>query len=75
LLEPLGFKIEKTSGIGSSALGFFDGPIRAARDHGGHIAALPLFLLAYPFILLLDYLNPPCPFSRYVLAKKEKMNV
>ena len=75
LLEPLGFKIEKTFGIGSSALGFFDGPIRAARDHGGHLAALPLFLLAYPFILLLDYLNPPCPFSLYVLARKVKMNV
>jgi len=74
LLEPLGFRIEKTLGIGSPSLGFLDRPIRAARDHLGAIAALPLFLLAYPFILLLDYLNPPCPFSLYVLAKKEKRN-
>jgi len=72
LLEPLGFRIEKIFGIGSPALGFFDRPIRALCNHAGQIAALPLFLLAYPFILLLDYLNPPCPFSLYVLARKEQ---
>jgi SAM-dependent methyltransferase len=74
LLEPLGFQIEKAFGIGSPTLGFLDGPIRATRNHLGYIPALPLFLLAYPFILLFDYLNPSCPFSLYVLAKKEKRN-
>ena len=74
LLEPAGFRIEKSLGIGSRALGLLDRPIRALRNHVGVVAALPLFLLACPFILLLDYLNPPCPFSLYVLAKKEKRN-
>ena len=70
LLEPAGFRLEKAFGIGSRTLGFLDGPIRALRNHAGDIAALPLFLLAYPSILLFDYLNPPSPFSLYVLAKK-----
>jgi SAM-dependent methyltransferase len=72
LLEPVGFRIEKSFGIGGPALGFVDRPIRALRSHVGDIAALPVFLLAYPSILLLDYLNPPCPHSLYVQAKKEK---
>ena len=74
LLEPLGFRIEKTLGIGSPSLGFLDRPIRAARNPPRCHSSPPTFSARIPFILLLDYLNPPCPFSLYVLAKKEKRN-
>ena len=72
LLEPAGFRIEKSFGIGSPALGFLDRPIRALRNRVGDLPALPLFLLAYPFTLLFDHLNPRRPSSLYVLAVKEK---
>jgi SAM-dependent methyltransferase len=75
LLEPAGFKIEKCVGIGSPALEFFDRPIRTIRNRFGVLAAVPLFLLAYPWILLFDRINPPCPFSLYVQAVKEKKDL
>jgi SAM-dependent methyltransferase len=75
LLEPAGFKIQRSFGIGSRALDFLDRPIRALRVSAGDMAALPLFFIAYPAMLLLDRLNPPCPLSLYVQAVKESKKV
>jgi SAM-dependent methyltransferase len=72
LLEPAGFRIEESFGIGSPALGFFDRAIRSLRDRIGDVAAVPLFLVAYPFAQLFDHLNPASPFSIYVRAVKEE---
>jgi SAM-dependent methyltransferase len=71
LLKPAGFRIERSFGIGGPALELFDRPVRAIRNRFGDMAAVPLFLLLYPSILLFDQINPSCPFSLYVRAVKE----
>jgi SAM-dependent methyltransferase len=69
LLEPLGFRIEEVVGIGSRALYAADEMVRRVRNTAGDFAALPLVPLALPF-LWTSGLNPPMPFSFYVLARK-----
>ncbi len=69
LLEPAGFRIEAQAGLGSSQLLALDRFVRGIRGRFGEAAALPLFLVAWPFTLL-DRLNPPVPYSVYVQAIK-----
>jgi len=70
LLGQHGFVIEKRLGLGSSSLVAMDRAVRLLRHRLGGAGALPLFLAALPFSLLLDHLNPKVPFSVYVLARK-----
>jgi SAM-dependent methyltransferase len=69
LLEPAGFRIETRVGLGSSVLLALDRPVRFIRNHFGTLAAIPLFLVVWPFTWM-DHLNPPVPFSVYVKAIK-----
>lgn len=70
LLEPMGFKIIHSAGLGSPLLVHLDNVIRWIRNRGGgDIAALPLFLLTLP-LQMLDLPDPPVPFSLYVQAIK-----
>jgi hypothetical protein len=69
LLEPVGFLIEKSIGLGTPFLRQLDKPIRQLRNLGGDGVALPLFMLTWP-LLLLDSLNPAVPYSLYVQAVK-----
>ena len=70
LLGQNGFVIEKRLGLESSSLVAMDKLLRLLRHKLGDAGALPLFLAALPFSLLLDHLNPKVPFSVYVLARK-----
>jgi SAM-dependent methyltransferase len=69
LLEPLGFRIDRVAGLGNAAVYRADAVIRAVRSRLGEWAALPLMPLALPFVWLAR-LDPPEPFSLYVLAVK-----
>jgi SAM-dependent methyltransferase len=71
LLAPAGFRIEQDVGIGSSALERLDSFIRTIRTRFGDVAAVPIFLLSYPLVLLFDQPNPTRPFSLYVRAVKD----
>ncbi|MCX5686497.1 MAG: class I SAM-dependent methyltransferase [Candidatus Omnitrophica bacterium] len=70
LLEPIGFKIIHSTGLGSPLLVYLDNIIRWIRNtRGGDIAALLPFLLTLP-LQRLDFPDPPVPFSLYVQAIK-----
>jgi cyclopropane fatty-acyl-phospholipid synthase-like methyltransferase len=69
LLEPEGFRIVKSAGLGSPLLVSLDTMIRSIWNRRGIGAALPLFLLTWP-LQRLDYLDPPVPLSLYVQAVK-----
>jgi len=74
LLEPAGFQIVASAGIGAAPICWADRllrPIRGRFGMGskGEAAAAPVFLLLSP-VQLLDRLNPPVPFSIYVQAVK-----
>jgi len=69
LLEPEGFRIVKSAGLGSPLLVRLDTIIRSVRNRKGVGAALPLFLLTWP-LQRLDYLDPAVPLSLYVQAIK-----
>jgi len=69
LLEPLGFEIERSVGIGPGLLYVADEGLRAIRNRVGDLAALPLLPLALPIVWFATE-NPPVPFSIYVAAKK-----
>ncbi len=69
LLEPAGFRIVRSVGVGSPLLEALDRPVRSLRNAAGDLAALPLFLLTLP-LQALDRLDPPVPFSLYVEAVK-----
>ena len=70
LLEPAGFSIEREVGIGSRALYLADATLRAIRNRVGDVLATPLLPLALPFVWL-SALDPPTPFSLYVMATKK----
>ncbi len=70
LLEPVGFKITKSVGLGSPLLNQLDKPIRWLRNKAGDPTALPLFLATWP-LQFLDTLDPAVPFSLYVQAVKK----
>lgn len=69
LLEPAGFEIVKSIGVGSPLLARLDWVLIAVRIRWGDMLALPVFLSMCP-LLALDYLDPPMPFSLYVQAVK-----
>ncbi|MDZ8188207.1 MAG: class I SAM-dependent methyltransferase [Nostoc sp. ChiSLP02] len=69
LLQPVGFQIVKSVGLGSPLLVALDKAMVAVRCKLGEIPAIPLFLLALP-LQRLDYLNPSVPFSLYVQVVK-----
>ena len=71
LLEPLGFRIERTAGVGSRALYLCDEVVRAVRSRVGDWAALPLFWASLP-VVWMQRLDPPMPFSLYVKAVKPR---
>ena len=75
LLEPAGFQIVKSAGLGSPLLVKISDAIHVLWNGGGTnrentTAALPLFLLTWP-LQFFDYLNPQVPFSLYVQAVKK----
>lgn len=74
LLEPVGFEIVASAGIGSASVCKADRILRSIRNRLGvggigEMVAAPVFLLVSP-AQLLDRLNPPVPFSLYVQAVK-----
>jgi hypothetical protein len=70
LLEPLGFQIVKSAGFGSPLLVKLANIIQPAMSAKGVAFALPLFLATWP-LQLLDYPDPPVPFSLYVQCVKQ----
>lgn len=69
LLEPAGFTITRTAGLGSAGLTRLDQSVRYLRNRCGDLVAVPWFLAIWPFQWL-DALDPPIPFSWYVQAVK-----
>lgn len=70
LIEPMGFHIEETRGLGGPVRQAFNRRIRQIQQRMGASAGLPLFFLALPF-LPLDRLRPAAvPYSIYVRARK-----
>jgi SAM-dependent methyltransferase len=67
LLEPVGFRIVKSMGVGSPLLLRLDRPVRWVRNRAGDLSALPLFLLTWP-LQRLETPNPTPPYSLYVQA-------
>jgi len=72
LLEPRGFQIVKTAGLGSPLIVKLDNFLRFIRNTAGDLLALPFFLPMWPF-LKLDYLNPSVPLSLYMKAVKVEL--
>jgi SAM-dependent methyltransferase len=69
LLEPAGFRIERTVGIGSKSVYVVDKVLRAIRNRAGDAVALPLLPLGL-LAVSVARMNPPVPFSIYVQAVK-----
>jgi cyclopropane fatty-acyl-phospholipid synthase-like methyltransferase len=67
LLEPAGFRIVHSMGLGSPFLLGLDKVVRLIRNTAGDAAALPVFLLTWP-LQFLDQPNPKVPYSMYVQA-------
>jgi len=70
LLEPAGFEIVQSIGLGSPLLVRLARLIQSLWFRRGLTVALPLFLLTWP-LQFLDYLNPKVPLSLYVQAVKK----
>jgi SAM-dependent methyltransferase len=70
LLEPVGFRIVMTAGLGSPLLVGLASIVQFVWNRKGTAAALPLFLVTWP-LQVLDYLNPSVPLSLYVQAVKK----
>lgn len=69
LLEPLGFEIDRTVGLGGKVRQGFNWRIKAAQESLGAWVGVPMFFAAAPF-LWLDSDSPKVPFSLYVCARK-----
>jgi hypothetical protein len=69
LLEPVGFHITGTLGIGSPLLCRLDKLVRGIRHRVGDLGAFPVYLLLLP-LTWLDYPAPKIPFSLAVIAEK-----
>ncbi len=71
LLEPLGFAVEQTMGLGGPIRQAFSRRIKEMQSRFGVVAGLPLFLLA---LLVLPFerrdINPAVPFSIYAKVRK-----
>lgn len=71
LLEPAGFKIVKSLGLGSPLLLMLDRPLRWIRNSVGDFAAVPFFIVTLP-LQRLDSPDPELPYSLYVHAVKTR---
>lgn len=70
LLEPLGFQITASAGLGGPVRQAFNRRIKEIQARVGAAAGVPLFFVALPF-LWIDRLTPlRVPFSLYVRARK-----
>jgi SAM-dependent methyltransferase len=69
LLEPLGFRIVRSAGLGSPLLVSMADRIQGLWNRKGFASALPLFLLTWP-LQWFDYPNPKVPLSLYVECLK-----
>ncbi len=69
LLEPIGFQIVESDGIGGPVRETFNRRIIRTQERVGQVPGFLLFLLALPF-LWLDPRHPRTPFSVYVKAIK-----
>lgn len=71
LLEPLGFEVEETMGLGGPIRQAFNRKIKELQSRLGAVAGLPLFLLA---LLVLPFerrdVSPTMPFSIYAKVGK-----
>jgi SAM-dependent methyltransferase len=70
LLEPVGFQIVRSVGLGSPLLVKITNVTQSLWARKGIVAALPVFLLTWP-LQFFDYLNPRVPISLYVQAVKK----
>jgi SAM-dependent methyltransferase len=70
LLEPLGFRINASSGLGGPIRQFFNRNIIRLQTAGRRATAVAVFLAALPW-LWLDPRKPAMPYSIYVCAVKE----
>jgi len=69
LLEPLGFRIKTTAGIGPWNLYLMDEVLRWFRTRIGEWSAVPLLILALPLVWTARR-DPEAPYSLYVCAEK-----
>jgi SAM-dependent methyltransferase len=69
LLEPIGFRIEDSEGMGSPLVAQTAMFLMKFRTRFGDLASLPLSILAMPLIGL-DGIQMECPYSLYVRAMK-----
>jgi SAM-dependent methyltransferase len=71
LLEPLGFRVDRTEGIGGAFLVFLQEKLQAPLRHlFGEPGAAAATILAAPFVAL-DSRSPAVPFSIYVRAVRD----
>jgi cyclopropane fatty-acyl-phospholipid synthase-like methyltransferase len=70
LLEPAGFRIVKSAGLGSPLLVKIANAVQPVLSRHGAVLALPLFFVSWP-LQLLDRQDPRVPWSLYVQCIKE----
>lgn len=70
LLEPLGFEILASAGLGGPIRQAFNRRIKNVQARFGAPAGIPLFFLSLPFLWIDDVLCVKTPFSLYVQARK-----
>lgn len=75
LLEPIGFTIADTAGLGGPVRQAFNRRIKEVQETFGAVAGVPLFFLALPFLWIDRLSGPRNPFSLYVRAEKPAARV
>lgn len=70
LLEPLGFAIEASAGLGGPVRQAFNSRIKAIQQRLGAAAGVPLFILSLPCLWVDRVIGRTEPFSLYVQARK-----
>lgn len=73
LLEPIGFRITATEGMGGTAVRFFSSLMHKVQAHLGDAWCLPVMMASIPF-LRMDPTELTCPYSLYVRAQKPASN-
>lgn len=71
LLEPIGFQVVTTEGLGGPIRQWFNARIKNVQENLGAVAGVPLFLFALPVLCLKNHdVDPAIPFSIYLQARK-----
>jgi SAM-dependent methyltransferase len=70
LLEPIGFRLTTTEGLGGPVRQAFNRRIKHAQERYGASAGIPMFFLALPFLWMDAFMRTKTPFSLYVTALK-----